>query len=192
MWADHYSGPVTLGNHDTYAQNGRWVEYELQPIGASAGQAARGDGIVGFAATNAPYVLVFDVDVGDWLTAELNEIHDFDEFDSEGDLLFGADDELLFGYSAETQTGTLFTCRGLHFPAWTTSVSAATWPSTRPRHSCMFSMFKQGSGILTPMDYPATIHWEKAGQRRLCSPVVATTISGKAEGRCLQLSHSDV
>lgn len=89
---------VIAGN--AFAQNGRWVEYDLSSIGCyDDGTAVRGDGIVCFDAFSCPYFLIFDVSVGSWLTIELDETGNFVKYDTEGHIAFGYTDNLLLGYS---------------------------------------------------------------------------------------------
>ena len=87
------------------AQDGRWVEFDLSTIGSTQlGSGAGDDGIAGFAPNNSKYILIFDVEVGEWLTIDLDEAQEFAFFETEDNVLFGYTDNLILGYSGLTQT----------------------------------------------------------------------------------------
>ncbi len=86
------------------AQNGRWVEYSLDGFEAGSPLSTRGDGCLGYTRDVSDKILVFDVNVHDWLDITLETPQTFDEFTTEGQIVFAVGSSLLFGYSAVSQT----------------------------------------------------------------------------------------
>ncbi len=86
------------------AQNGRWVEYSLDGFDAGSPLNTRGDGCLGYTRDPSDRLLVFDINVHNWLEISLETQQSFMEFTTEGQIVFAIGDNLLFGYSAITQT----------------------------------------------------------------------------------------
>ncbi len=87
-----------------FAQDGRWVEYDLSTIGVNLGLGARDDGLIAYAPLFSQYFLVFDVNVGEWLTIDLGEEQDFESIATKGHLACVYSATLLAAYSDKTQT----------------------------------------------------------------------------------------
>jgi len=86
------------------AQNGRWVEYSLDGFDAGSPLTTRGDGCLGYTRDISDKLLVFDINVHNWLEITLETQQSFIEFTTEGQIVFAIGDNLLFGYSAVSQT----------------------------------------------------------------------------------------
>lgn len=83
-----------------YAQDGRWVEFDVSTVGGyETGKAAVGDGIVAFGVYNTGYMLIFDIKIGEWQSFDLNETRIYDKIESSGHIAVGYSDDILFGYS---------------------------------------------------------------------------------------------
>ncbi|MCP4703886.1 MAG: T9SS type A sorting domain-containing protein [candidate division Zixibacteria bacterium] len=86
------------------AQNGRWVEHSLDSFDTGTPLITRGDGCLGYTRDVSDKLLVFDIHVHNWLEITLKTQQEFLEFTTEGQIVFAIGDNLLFGYSAVTQT----------------------------------------------------------------------------------------
>ncbi|MCP4631732.1 MAG: T9SS type A sorting domain-containing protein [candidate division Zixibacteria bacterium] len=86
------------------AQNGRWVEHSLGGFDTGTPLITRGDGCLGYTRDISDKLLIFDINVHNWLMISLETPQSFQEFTTEGQIVFAIGDNLLFGYSATTQT----------------------------------------------------------------------------------------
>lgn len=82
------------------AQDGRWVHYPLEGIGAGANYLDCGDGVIGYAPINSQYVLIFDIGLGEWMPVDLGTAQTFDYLETKGNVLIARSGDLLLGYSS--------------------------------------------------------------------------------------------
>jgi len=85
---------------DLSAQTGRWVEYDIAPLGTGTARYDRGDGCLIYTRSPNQYVLIFDVRVGEWLTIDLGAAQSFQYLETSGDVAMAWSDQLLVGYSS--------------------------------------------------------------------------------------------
>ena len=91
---------VLLPTPDTAHAQGRWVEHTTVGLGSGSDISTRDDGCLGYTKTNSQKLLVFDIQVGDWLEIDLGAVQVFEEMETVGNLVFAWTDNLLIGYSA--------------------------------------------------------------------------------------------
>jgi len=94
------------------AQNGRWVEYSLDGFSSGTVQYARGDGCLAYTRANNQLMLIFDIYVAEWQEIDFGAVQDFEEVETNGNVVFAYTDDLLFGYSAITATWDTMTIEG--------------------------------------------------------------------------------
>ena len=86
------------------AQAGRWVEHDLDDFASTVPSYQRGDGLILVSAPNASHILLFDINVGEWLNIDLGAPQTHSETHyrfAKGDIAMYFSDDLVFGYSAE-------------------------------------------------------------------------------------------
>jgi hypothetical protein len=84
------------------AQEGVWIEYPLDGFGNGACMYHCGDAFCIYTRASSQYVLVFDVQIADWLKADMGSVQAFNEILSEGSVAMAWSKNLLFGYSSVT------------------------------------------------------------------------------------------
>lgn len=95
-----------------HAQEGMWIDYSLDGFGSGAYMYDCGDGCCAYTRANSQYVLIFDVEIADWLKADLGSVRVFNDLLSEGSVVLGWSQDLLFGYSAITSNWDTIPCEG--------------------------------------------------------------------------------
>ena len=93
-----------LPSQPAQAQNGRWVAYSLIDFGSGDKLYDRGDGLNIYTRGTCDKIAIFDIEVGEWQTVDLGQNENFAKVDNDGKVAFAYSDNLIFGYSARTQT----------------------------------------------------------------------------------------
>jgi len=96
---------ITL--HSAIAQTGQWVEHDLNDFSSTLPSYQRGDGLIIVSAPNASHILLFDINVGEWLNIDLGSPQTHSETHyryTAGDIAMYFSDDIIFGYSAELGT----------------------------------------------------------------------------------------
>ncbi|MEZ5360239.1 MAG: T9SS type A sorting domain-containing protein [Candidatus Zixiibacteriota bacterium] len=86
------------------AQAGRWVEHDLDDFTSSVPSYQRGDGLILVSAPSKSHLLLFDINIGEWLDIDLGAPQTHSETDYrfiKGDIAMYFSDNIIFGYSAE-------------------------------------------------------------------------------------------
>ena len=87
---------------EIFSQDGAWVEYSLDGFGSGAYMYDCGAECCTYTRANSQYVLVFDIQKGEWLKADMGEVQTFNDVINEGSVILAWSDDLLFGYSSVT------------------------------------------------------------------------------------------
>ena len=87
---------------EVYSQEGVWIHHSLDGLGSGAHMYDCGDACCAYTRANSQYVLVSDVQHGDWLKADMGSVRSFNALQSRGAVALAWSDDLLFGYSSCT------------------------------------------------------------------------------------------
>ncbi len=87
---------------EVYSQEGAWSHYSLDGFGSGAHLYDCGDVCCAYTKANSQYILVSDVEHGDWLQADMGSVRSFNALQSQGSVVLAWSDNLLFGYSSLT------------------------------------------------------------------------------------------
>lgn len=84
------------------AQNGAWIAQSPEGIGTGGNVYSCGDGSIIFTKSSARYLLLFDINEGEWQKADMKEVRTWKHVQAQGDVVLGISNDLLFGYSSIT------------------------------------------------------------------------------------------
>jgi hypothetical protein len=102
------------------AQNGAWIEQELQPTMSGTWLADRGDNCLGYTKENSQYIYFFDINNSQWTEVDLGTPQTFNDLEAAGQTVMAYTDEIIVGYSAATsQWDTLYYQGTLLYPTGT-------------------------------------------------------------------------
>lgn len=84
------------------AQNGAWIAQSPEGIGTGENVYSCGNGSIIFTKLSARYLLLFDINEGEWQKADMDKVRTWKHVQAQGDVILGISNDLLFGYSSIT------------------------------------------------------------------------------------------